>query len=249
MVWFKVDDTLAMHAKVLTAGNAAMGLWVRCGSWSMQQLTDGFIPEHIARAFGNTRESNALVSVGLWHAADGGFMFHDWPEFQRSREQVESDRHAAAERQRNARERAKSRRESRGDNGVSHGPPDQTRPDQTSNTTSADADVPATSAAKPKRATQRPADFRPSQGHIDLAAELGIDLRAEWQQFCDHHDAKGSTYKDWPAALRTWIRNAAKFGRSRPASGTPRQQADADMFARQMARAEAREAAARGEIA
>lgn len=107
----------------------------------------------------------------------------------------------------------------------------------------------ATSAAKPKRATQRPADFRPSQSHIDLAASLDVDLRAEWQQFCDHHDAKGSTFKDWPAALRTWIRNAAKFGRRTSAASTPRQQADADMFARQMARAEAREAAARGEIA
>lgn len=110
------------------------------------------------------------------------------------------------------------------------------------------SEIGAASAAKPKRATQRPGDFRPDQAHVTLAAELGVDLRAEWQQFCDHHDAKGSTYKDWPAALRTWIRNAAKFGRSRPSSaGTPRQQADADMFARMAARAAAREA--QGEIA
>lgn len=74
---------------------------------------------------------------------------------------------------------------------------------------------------KPSRATQRPVDFRPSQAHVDLAAELGIDLRTEWQQFCDHHDAKGSTYKDWPAALRTWIRNAPKFRGAR--TQTPNQ--------------------------
>jgi len=43
MPWFKVDDTLAFHAKVVAAGNAAMGLWVRAGAHSMQQLTDGFI--------------------------------------------------------------------------------------------------------------------------------------------------------------------------------------------------------------
>ena len=41
MTWFRVDDTLAMHPKVYAAGNAAMGLWVRAGAWSMQQLTDG----------------------------------------------------------------------------------------------------------------------------------------------------------------------------------------------------------------
>lgn len=96
-----------------------------------------------------------------------------------------------------------------------------------------------------KRATQRPDDFRPDEKHIALANELGVDLRAEWQQFCDHHDARGSTFKSWPAALNTWIRNAAKFGRSRPGIGTPRQQADQDMFARAQARAEAREAGAR----
>lgn len=77
---------------------------------------------------------------------------------------------------------------------------------------------PAKPKPPPRRATQRPADFRPNQGHVDLAAELGIDLRTEWAQFCDHHDAKGTTFKDWPAALRTWIRNAAKYRRPAPRS-------------------------------
>lgn len=34
MSWFKVDDHLAFHRKTLAAGNEAMGLWVRAGSWS-----------------------------------------------------------------------------------------------------------------------------------------------------------------------------------------------------------------------
>lgn len=57
-----------------------------------------------------------------------------------------------------------------------------------------------------------PEDFRPSQAHIDLAAQNGINLKAEWSQFVDHHKSRGSTMKDWDAALRTWIRNAKKFG-------------------------------------
>lgn len=65
------------------------------------------------------------------------------------------------------------------------------------------------SAKKPtKRATTRPDDFRPTQAHIDLAAERGVNLRDEWGKFCDWCDANGKTYKDWSAALRTWIRNA-----------------------------------------
>lgn len=64
---------------------------------------------------------------------------------------------------------------------------------------------------KPKRAHRLPADFRPQPAHFTLAAELGVDLSVEGPQFVDHHTAKGSTFKDWDAALRTWIRNAAKF--------------------------------------
>ena len=56
MAWFKVDDTFAMHEKVLAAGNSAIGLWVRSGAWSMQQLTDGFVPDHVVRALGTPKE-------------------------------------------------------------------------------------------------------------------------------------------------------------------------------------------------
>lgn len=73
------------------------------------------------------------------------------------------------------------------------------------------AAVAATKKRPTKRATQRPPDFLPSQGHIQLAAEVGVDLRAEWPKFCDYNDARGTTYKDWSAALRNWIRNAATF--------------------------------------
>ena len=111
MAWFKVDDTLAMHTKVATAGNAAMGLWVRAGSWSMQQLTDGFVPTHMARTFGTATEARRLCDAGLWVEKDDGYLFHEWDQRQPSRVQVEADREAARERQRRAREAAKAKRE------------------------------------------------------------------------------------------------------------------------------------------
>lgn len=68
-------------------------------------------------------------------------------------------------------------------------------------------------AGKPaKRATSLPNDFRPSDKHQTLAGELGVNLRAEWVKFCDHHRAKGSTFKDWSAALNNWIRRSAEYG-------------------------------------
>jgi hypothetical protein len=220
MAWFKVDDTLALHPKVLMAGNPAMGLWVRAGAWAMQQLSDGFVPMSVVRTLGTPGEAKTLVKAGLWDNAEGGYRFHEWTEVQRTKDQVKADREAAAERQRHARERAKSQRESRRDsresNAVSHGPPvsrppDQTRPDQTNK------DIGADKPPAAKRGQQIPDDFRPSEAHIALASSCGIDLRSEWPQFVDHHKSRGSSMKDWDAALRTWIRNAKKFSGGRGA--------------------------------
>ena len=111
MPWFKVDDGFAVHPKALAAGNAACGLWVRAGSWSMQQLTDGFVPEHVLPTLGSKREADLLVNAGLWKRAPGGWTFHEWEARQPSREQVEKDRADAADRQRKARERRKSQRD------------------------------------------------------------------------------------------------------------------------------------------
>jgi hypothetical protein len=105
MVWFKVDDGLADHPKVLQAGNAAMGLWVRAGSWSSRHLTDGFIPDSVALLLGTRKQAAALVACGLWTNCDGGFQFHQWSEAGRqpTRETVENERKSAAERQRRSR--------------------------------------------------------------------------------------------------------------------------------------------------
>lgn len=140
MVWFKVDDSLAFHAKTVAAGNAAMGLWVRAGSWSAQQLTEGHVPLHIVKALGTVPQANALVRAGLWVAAVDGFDFWQWSDDGRqpTRESVMSDREAARERQKKARDTAKSRRDSGVTNGVTSpvvtvppSRPVQSRPDPT----------------------------------------------------------------------------------------------------------------------
>jgi hypothetical protein len=84
MVWFLVDDVLPFHERVLRAGNAAMGLWVRAGAWCSGQLTDGFIPVDVARTMGSPAEIRKLVSVGLWSPEtrndQQGYLFHAWAE-------------------------------------------------------------------------------------------------------------------------------------------------------------------------
>lgn len=99
MPWFAVEDTLALHPKTLAAGNQAIGVWVRAGSWCMQQLTDGVVPADMAKALGSTRDIDRLVAAGLWIPTATGFRFHQWEARQRSRKQVEADREAARLRQ------------------------------------------------------------------------------------------------------------------------------------------------------
>ena len=105
MPWFRVDDNLGFHHKVIAAGNPAMGLWVRAGSVSASQLTDGFVPDHMVRSLGTVAQAKRLVEVGLWERVKGGYTFHEWDERQPRRADVEAERAAAKERMRVARER------------------------------------------------------------------------------------------------------------------------------------------------
>lgn len=118
MAWFKVDDQLAFHPKVLRAGNAAMGLWVRCGSYSAQFETDGWLDLDTVRALGgHKRDIDRLVEVGLWHREDGGVRFHDWTEFQPTKAQLDSEREATRARVERWREKKRSA-ESQQDSGT-----------------------------------------------------------------------------------------------------------------------------------
>ncbi len=142
MAWGKVDDKLWGSPKWLAAPPKARAVWVTALSWCMDQLTDGFVPTHVLTTLGGTRtDARNLVNAGLWEEVQGGWVFHDWLDYQPSREQVLAERSAATERQRRAREKARaSRRESRRDSAVTHGdvtpgvtvPP--TRPDPTPTT-------------------------------------------------------------------------------------------------------------------
>ncbi|MUN41477.1 hypothetical protein [Actinomadura litoris] len=80
MTWFKVDDHLHSHSKTWAASLTAMGLWTVAGSWSSDQLTDGFIPEHMIPALsrGQVELAEELVKAGFWERAQGGYQFHEW---------------------------------------------------------------------------------------------------------------------------------------------------------------------------
>lgn len=105
MPWFKVDDNLAFHPKVLKAGNRAMGLWLRAGCWSAQMLTDGLVPPDVVASIagkpdecpscGKPDEASlpeALIASGLWLPDRAGFRFHEWDQRQPTKASVEARR-------------------------------------------------------------------------------------------------------------------------------------------------------------
>jgi len=60
----------------------------------------------------------------------------------------------------------------------------------------------------------------PAPDHLPLTETLtawgrdnapGIDLASETERFLDHHRAKGSTFRDWTAAWRNWMRKAVEY--------------------------------------
>ena len=83
MPWFAVDDQFAFHAKAVAAGNEALGMWVRAGSWCQQQGGTGVIPEEIVVALGGVELAEKLVRAGLWARTPSGFKFHEWDEYQK----------------------------------------------------------------------------------------------------------------------------------------------------------------------
>jgi hypothetical protein len=99
MTWFKVDDSFYDHPKVFDAPDCAVALWLRAGTWSARNLTDGFVPAGMPARFCDDHERAVrdLMTRGLWKRARGGYQFHDWRDYQPSAAEVKSVREKRAE--------------------------------------------------------------------------------------------------------------------------------------------------------
>jgi len=101
MSWIRIDDSAPEHPKLIRAGTSACWLWV-CGlAYCSRHLTDGIIPSEAIERFGvagAAKHAAQLVAVGLWEQTSGGYLVHDYHEYQPSRSQVETRRERSAQR-------------------------------------------------------------------------------------------------------------------------------------------------------
>ncbi|MCP2339203.1 hypothetical protein [Actinomadura rupiterrae] len=104
MPWVRFDDQFPIHRKIDGLSDAAFRLHVSAICWSARNLTDGRISAAELRMVARMRRPDKFVDElcrsGLWRRVDGGWLIHDYLEFQPSRSKVEKGRVAKAERQR-----------------------------------------------------------------------------------------------------------------------------------------------------
>lgn len=227
MPYFGVDDGFAFHRKALKAGNAALGLWVRAGSWCNQQLTDGYVPLEMVAALGTKSQAERLVKAGLWDETADGYQFHEWSEEGRNFTRAEVLAKREKERDRKARQREANSTEPQVNGGGPSGTPTGHDAD-----THGDVNTPipshpskeekkTTSSSPRKRGARLPDDFAVTAEMRSWFSEHcpGIDGRTEHAKFVDYWTAKtgrDATKLDWEATWRNWMRNAKPQARASP---------------------------------
>lgn len=173
MPHFRVDDALDGHPKTQRAGDEALGMWVRAGSWCMRYLTDGFVPDWwVKQQPKGAAKARKLVEVGLWHSGavregEKGYQFHEFtgPGRQDSREKIEAEREKW--RRKKETQRADSPKESKG-----------VSPGDTSGESLGESRFP-TQPNPEENSGQLPESATDSKREPGVAATIGAQLLAE----------------------------------------------------------------------
>jgi hypothetical protein len=102
MPWGRIDDSLYDHRKLdlLADGRLeGVGLWAVAISWCNRHLTDGHVPTRQIERLGGTHDlAEQLVEVGLFDRSDGGYLVHDFLDFNDSKQDVLARREKEAQR-------------------------------------------------------------------------------------------------------------------------------------------------------
>lgn len=232
-MWFKVDDSFFSNPKTAMLSDGATALWLRSGSWSAQQLTDGFIPARMVSMFRGSDDSvRELCDVGLWERDDerDGYRFHDWSDYQPDGEEVDAlrrKRSEAGKRGANSRWKRKTVDEN-GKNGKTdgkcHGKPmaNAWQTDGKSMANSCPVPVPVPDKKEKEEYSSSFSketgvkDFGESRecGETDktLAVEYpNLDLESAWLAFADRHQDETRAIGDWTRLWKGWCQRRANM--------------------------------------
>lgn len=230
-MWFKVDDSFFSNPKTAMLSDGATALWLRSGSWSAQQLTDGFIPARMVPMFRGSDDSvRELCEVGLWERDDerDGYRFHDWSDYQPDVEEVDALRRKRSEAGKRGANRRWSRKtvDENGKNGKTdgkcHGKPmaNAWQTDGKSMANSCPVPVPVPDKKEKEEyssfSKESVKDFGESWecGETDktLAVEYpNLDLESAWLAFADRHQDETRAVNDWTRLWKGWCQRRANM--------------------------------------
>lgn len=231
-MWFKVDDSFFSNPKTAMLSDGATALWLRSGSWSAQQLTDGFIPARMVPMFRGSDDSvRELCDVGLWERDDerDGYRFHDWSDYQPDGEEVDALRRKRSEAGKRGADRRWKRKtvDENGKNGKTygkcHGKPmaNAWQTDGKSMANSCPVPVPVPDKKEKEEysssfSKESVKDFGESRecGETDktLAVEYpNLDLESAWLAFADRHQNETRTVNDWTRLWKGWCQRRANM--------------------------------------
>ena len=113
MVWARIDDHYTTHPKLNAAGPLAIAVDVAGICYCALNLTDGYIPETALSILLNMpitqirKQVARLIEVGRWETKEGGYLVHDFLDYNPSAEEVLGKRQKEADRKAEWRERRK----------------------------------------------------------------------------------------------------------------------------------------------
>lgn len=194
----------ADHPKVVSLSDAAFRAHVEMILYARRYETDGRIPKRLAETRWGTDSVSELLgndpdAPSLVEQPSGDYFLYGYADMQETKEEITARRQVNAQ------------------NGRKGGRPRKTQsvsePDTDSGTrkkaeTETETDTSPTERSAPKRATQLPDTWTPTEKHAAIAAERGLDLDTEAEKFRDWCGATGRTYKDHDLAFNGWVRRA-----------------------------------------
>lgn len=90
----RVDHGMPENRKVMGLTDGAFRLYIEAICWCSRQESDGHIPSSFISRLGKAKAVRELTEAGLLDDAVGGYMVHDYLDFQRSSEEIAAYRSA-----------------------------------------------------------------------------------------------------------------------------------------------------------
>lgn len=112
MPWARFDDRFPSNRKIRKLSDAAFRLYVSAVCWSGENLTDGFVADDDLMIVSDVRDpetaAEELVRRELWEQVAGGWLIHDYFDYNPRAAQVKAEREAKSARQQRWRENKRS---------------------------------------------------------------------------------------------------------------------------------------------